>query len=240
MKKIFLVILIGLCLGLVAPAYGSVVVDLPLRSGLIDKKGDLTAGEIERVSGGTYIDTDGVMQTARGNRTQLVTHSVDLTNAAWSVTDVTKDSATTCTFDAQNGHISDTIATSDNCYYYLSFKARRITGNTDIDVYFNDSETGNSVEITHASVYYWTGTAWASDTSGGLTAALVRYYVLVLGKAGGGNVTFGLQDTNAAGHGQVEFTEIQVEKLEGPSAPPGAELIDDVNNRTFAAASDWT
>jgi hypothetical protein len=122
----------------------------------------------------------------------MLVQSEDITDSAYTATNVTQDSATTATFTAQNGVLYQDLTTLDSQNYTLSFKARAITGNTALKFYHNGSETGNTSNLT-------------------ITATLTRYNVTVLGASGGGTVGFGIQDTNVSGHGQIEITEIQVE-----------------------------
>lgn len=143
----------------------------------------------------------------------LAGYSADLTNALWTKTNTTADSATLLTFDAQNGLLSQSVTTLDATNYTLSFKARRITGNTALKFYHNDSETGNTSALT-------------------LTATLTRYSVTILGKNGGGAVLFGVQDVNAAGHGQIEITEIQVT----PGSSAGTYRATEARQRVW----DWS
>lgn len=73
MKKIFLTVLI--CLTLVASAYAGMVEEIPLKDDLIGKR-ILGAGEIERVSGATYIH-EGVLATADGDDSPFSHTSVE-------------------------------------------------------------------------------------------------------------------------------------------------------------------
>ena len=116
----------------------------------------------------------------------------DLENAAWTATNATVDSATLMTFDAQHGKATQDCTTVDGVSYTLSFSVRRISGNTDLAFRHEESATA----------------AYSSLT---VTDVLTRYSVTVLGKSGGGIVLFGIQDRNAAGHGQIEVTEWQLE-----------------------------
>jgi hypothetical protein len=115
----------------------------------------------------------------------------DLESASWTHT-ATTDDADNLTFTAQNDLISQDVTTVAGVTYTLSAKIRAVTGNTALHFYHNNSATGNS-------------------TAQAVTATLTRYEVSVLGRAGGGAVSFGIQDQNAAGHGQIEIEEWQVE-----------------------------
>jgi hypothetical protein len=115
----------------------------------------------------------------------------DLTDAAWTHT-ATTDDADNLTFTAQNDLISQDVTTVAGVTYTLSAKIRAVTGNTALHFYHNNSATGNS-------------------TAQVVTATLTTYSVSVLGRAGGGAVSFGIQDQNAAGHGQIEIEDWQVE-----------------------------
>ena len=74
MKKIFLTVLISL--GLLASAYGGLIVDLPLKTDLVDKKGSLGTGAFARSSAATYIH-DGVLYTADGDDTPFSNASIE-------------------------------------------------------------------------------------------------------------------------------------------------------------------
>ncbi len=121
----------------------------------------------------------------------LLLWSEDITNAAWVKTDATADDATHLTFTAQNGNVYQNVATLEGVLYTFSFKIRRITGSTSLHFRHTSSVSGNITALT------------IDDT-------LTRYKVTVLGQAGGGNVMFGIFDTAAAGHGQVEITDLMV------------------------------
>lgn len=121
----------------------------------------------------------------------ILVSSEDVTNVIWSNNDATKDDATHITFTAQNGVVHQAVTTLSGVSYTISFKARRITGNTNLYIRHIDSATGN-------------------ETAQAITATLTRYSLTVLGKSSSGTVYFGIQDRNASGHGQIEITEWQV------------------------------
>ena len=121
----------------------------------------------------------------------LLAWSADLTNALWVATDATKDAATLLTFTAQNGNVYRAITTVAGRTYTLSFKARAVSGNTALRFLHTNSATGDSTALT-------------------VNGTLTQYSVSVLGKTGSGLVNFGIQDQNAAGQGQIEITEFQV------------------------------
>lgn len=64
---------------------GGLLSKLKFISSLNDTKSNLTAGAVSRVSGATYIDTSGVLQTVNGNRTNLITYSEQFNNG-WNKT----------------------------------------------------------------------------------------------------------------------------------------------------------
>ena len=148
-------------------------------------QGSVAAGFTQATAGNQPLVSRG------DNRENRFTYSDDLSNAAWTKTNVTANSALLGTFTAQNGSIARAISTLAGQSYRFTIKARAVTGNTALTLMHTDSATGNTTAIT-------------------VTAALADYTVTVLGKAAGGNVTFGLQDTNAAGFGQVEVTQWSV------------------------------
>jgi len=121
----------------------------------------------------------------------LLAWSADLTNALWVAADATKDAATLLTFTAQNGNVYQARTTTEGVTYTLSFKARAVSGNTALHVLHTNSATGNSTALT-------------------VNGTLTQYSVSVLGKTGSGAVNFGVQDQNAAGFGQIEITDFQV------------------------------
>jgi len=189
-----------------------------------DNKGNLTSPAASMVSD-RYGVVNGVLTKFGGDGQNLADDTEDLTTATWTHT-ATTDSSTLVTFTAQNDYIHQPIATTEGNYYLFSFKCRNITGNASIQIYHLASESGDTTLITNSSVYYWDGSAWQSDTSAGLTSTLTRYYVIISGRVGGGNINFGVRDNNASGHGQIEFTEIQVEDLGTLTTSPGPELFD--------------
>lgn len=129
----------------------------------------------------------------------LLKVSGDISDATWTKTSATANSATLLTFTAQNGLVSQAVTTLASVQYTFSFNVRAVSGNTALHFLHTNSATGNSTALT-------------------ATATLTRYRVTVLGRTGGGAVTFGLQDQNASGQGQVEVTEWQV--TPGPSTMP--------------------
>jgi len=121
----------------------------------------------------------------------LLTWSADLTNALWVAAGATKDAATLLTFTALNGNVYQAITTVAGTTYTLSFRARAITGNTALHFLHTNSATGNSTALV-------------------VNGTLTQYSISVLGRAGSGLVNFGIQDQNAAGFGQIEITDWQV------------------------------
>jgi hypothetical protein len=108
-----------------------------------------------------------------------------MTGAAWSETGSgTVNSATTFTFVAQNDVVHQSYTPASDVNVTLYVRARAVTGNTSLHLYHSG--------LTPAS------------TAKTFTGTLADYAVTVAGD--GGAVVFGIQDQNAAGHGQIEVT----------------------------------
>lgn len=137
-------------------------------------------------------DAQKPVRTRGDSRENLLTYSSDLSNAAWTATDATKTDADTITVTAQNGKVLQNVATVAGQSYKFSVELKNTGGNADLHLLHTDSATGNSTAQT-------------------ITNDWARYSVTVLGKTGSGNVSFGIQDQNAAGHGTVDFRNAQVQ-----------------------------
>ena len=257
MKKILLAFL--LYFSLVASASGLQVVKLSLTGDLVDSKGTLAAGEMKRVSGATKINS-GVLSTVRGNRTQLIEWSHEFDNAWWAKTNTT---ITTGIADPDGGTDAcymkaDATATEARTltvtnimepgqYYIVSIYGKK----ADIDFL-------RILQRKHSGAYiisYFNLSTGTWGTTGHTTKGFInegdgwyRVWVMIYSDTGAANdaIYFGMTSTDnvyiyagTLGEG-IYVYGAQFEKLEGPSAPPGDELIDDINNRTFVAASDWT
>lgn len=156
------------------------------------------------------VQTTGARWTER--KRNLAAWSEDLTKAAWAATNVTKDSATTLTFTAQNGTLEQTVSSLDGVIYTFSAKIRRISGNySGLRMYVGSSASSP---------------AYASLT---ITDVLTLYSFSALGRSGGGSIYPGIQDTNASGWGQIEFTEFQVT----PGTLPGTYEKTEANQRLW-------
>jgi hypothetical protein len=130
-----------------------------------------------------------IMSEANG-QSNLCVRSETFGNAysEWAGSNITKNDDTHFTFTAQNGYIRQPIfATYPGRTYRLTIRCRAVTGNTALKLYHLNSATGNTTSIT-------------------VTGTLADYTVDILGPATTGTLHVGLQDTNAAGFGQVEIT----------------------------------
>ena len=101
------------------------------------------------------------------------------------------------TFGGQYSGRINAATTEANKTYEFKFTARRISGNTALHIFYENSASGTGL-----TAFTISGTA-------------AQYTVRVLGKAGGGIVNFGIQDRNAAGHGQIEINAFSVKLLDG-------------------------
>jgi len=127
-----------------------------------------------------------------GNEGNLALRSTDITQAVWTTANGgTKDAATLFTFAGLNSTLLQQVSTVAGITYKLEFKARAVSGNTALKFYHNNSATGNTSNLT-------------------IDGVLTKYSVSVLGRTGNGLVDFGIRDENAAGHGQIEITEVSV------------------------------
>jgi hypothetical protein len=134
--------------------------------------------------------------TEANTKSNLLCYSEDMTigGGGWAWHELgagTNDSPTLYTVGAQNGGMAQYVR---YCFpgqtYRLTFTARRVTGNTNLQVYHNGSATGASTNVT-------------------LTGSLADYTVDFLGRASlpASGVEVGLRDANVAGWGQFEVTK---------------------------------
>jgi hypothetical protein len=115
----------------------------------------------------------------------------------WTGTNATA-SGNVVTFSAQfSNRRNATAATSDKWYRY-TFTARRISGNTALQLFHENSLSGDYTAFTA------TGTA-------------TTYQVTVRG-ASAGTVNFGVQDRNASGFGDLEIYDLSVKEIAGNHA----------------------
>lgn len=126
-------------------------------------------------------------------QSNLAVRSEDVSSAdGWAGSNITVNDATHFTFTAQNGYLRQQIFGSyAGRTYRITIRCRAVSGNTALKIYHLNSATGNTTSIT-------------------VTGVLADYTVDVLGPATDGTLFVGLQDTNAAGHGQVEITRTHV------------------------------
>jgi len=121
-----------------------------------------------------------------------------VTNNAGTAPDGTS-TATSIVFSAQYQNQRQAISTTAGLSYTFSFWAKSITGNTALAFFHENSATGNTTNVTIT-------TSWA------------RYSVTVLGSASSGNVSFGIQDRNASGFGELYIWGAQVEQRSAVTA----------------------
>lgn len=88
----------------------------------------------------------------------------------------------------------------DGTTYTGSFWVKNIDGNTALHMFHESSATATYASIT-------------------LTSTLQRLSKQFLGRAGGGAISFGLQDRNSAGFGSAHVWQAQVESAAFPSTP---------------------
>jgi hypothetical protein len=118
-------------------------------------------------------------------------YSEDIFFGYWSKVNFTYNTATTGTFTALGGYCKQTAAWTDEASTFTyKFQARRITGNTNLQILTEGAPEGNKTPVT-------------------LTGSLAWYSVTFTGVAGT-EIVVGIQDDNAAGHGQIEITQQHV------------------------------
>jgi hypothetical protein len=108
--------------------------------------------------------------------------------------------ATSLTFSAQFSNRRQIIVTTiAGLSYTFSFYAKRISGNTGLSFFHENSASGDYSSFT-------------------ITDDWVRYSITVLGAASGGNVNFGIQDRNASGFGEFLVWGAQLEQRSSVTA----------------------
>jgi hypothetical protein len=103
------------------------------------------------------------------------------------------------TFSAQFGNRRNAQTTEADKWYRFTFKARRISGNTALNIFHENSPSGDYTAFT-------------------VTNTVATYQVTVRGRTGGGQVNFGVQDRNASGFGDLEVYDLTVTSLAGNHA----------------------
>ena len=159
-----------------------------------------------RASGAAVTDHEGIIRqaldgeqrfkNARRVENLVITSSEDITVSAWQKTFATADSPTLLTFNQQFGSLLQSLETVEGKTYIVTADIRNISNNANIQFRHVNSATGSSQPIT-------------------IDGTQKRYSTQFLGRTGGGVVSVGVNDTNAAGHGQIEITNILIEESTG-------------------------
>jgi hypothetical protein len=109
----------------------------------------------------------------------------------WTATSATINDATRLTISATNGRVTQDVGVISGQVYTLSAKIKAISGNTSINFrHVGASSSLSPITITGASATYTTS----------VTATTA-------------NLNIGIQDTNGSGFGQIEITEIRLERV---------------------------
>lgn len=194
--------------------------------GLKDRQGHLADGTLSRVSGQGYWK-NGQYVVARGDRENLCLYSEDLTQGQWVKNGTTADDETHVTFYDQYDYILQAINPSVGGYFIISFEARNIDGNSNIQL-----------DIGKSGATLWDGHAVS------LSSSLQKYSFLTSTYYDPAEQDFRIRwrDENPSGHGTMELTNVQVEKLEGPVDAPGPELVTngDCSADSFGTQTGWT
>jgi hypothetical protein len=187
--------------------FNSASLDLPFAKtkSLVDATTGAQLVDFTRASSGTYVDSEGVIRTATTN---LLLRSEELGAAPWTAnsggsgTTITDDygiapngnaTADLVTFNIKNGSREQAFTSLDGVTYTLSFYAKRISGNYDLQFLHFNSATSVSTNLT-------------------VTDSWERYSVSFLGKFGGGTVIVGIRDNNDSGWGGVLVWGAQLEQ----------------------------
>jgi len=225
------------------------IVDLELTENLTDKRLGVTSGSVSRLSGVSTMDADNVLQTYRGDRTQLVQYSHELDNAWWTKT---------------------------NCSISVNAVANPVDGTTTADKWVEDSSNDNhrlrrSMSWVSGDYYFFSVYAKAGERTAihlrldttAFPASAQADFNLSTGASSGdsGLTTLGMEDegdgwyrcwilaqadvTGAAyvylfmqnpyqtesyqgnGSSGLYLFGAQLEKLEGPIQGTGVELVTD-------------
>jgi hypothetical protein len=162
----------------------------------------------------------------------LMTYSENI--LSWpSPTGVTRNSATTATFTAQNGELYQVIPVGlhETASYTFRVKLRRISGNTSLVLRTHLTDTPITIDDT------------------------LREYSTTFTATGGADTSCAVKDPNAAGFGQIEIVEAQMRKntwastyvattvdpILGATAPNGLRSISfGANIRNFICYSNVT
>ena len=141
------------------------------------------------------------------SRTNLLLRSEALNAAPWTAnsggsgTTITADygiapdgnaTADLVTFNLQNGSREQAVTSIEGVTYTLSFYAKRISGNYNLQFLHFNSATGVSTNLA-------------------VTDSWKRYSVSFLGRTGGGTIVVGIRDNNASGWGSTLVWGAQLE-----------------------------
>ena len=125
--------------------------------------------------------------------------SEDITSEGWEDLGVEKTNVIdfeTLEFTGKFGDCSVGINTEDAHLYVMRLEVKRISGNTELKLFHDSSETGNSTSIT-------------------INDDWQVYSCLFLGASGGGTVNVGIQDNNDAGFGTIKMRKLAVYDVTG-------------------------
>lgn len=176
-------------------------------SGSFTRTGDINVFDFEVILQ-TGIPTDTAAFYGGREVTNLCLQSQDISNAVW-LTPIGGSKTGTDGFQAlgQYDYMAQIITTVDSSEYTISFLASvEEGGQSSYWIYHSPSETSSNTEIT-------------------LTTTPKRYSATVLGKVGGGNIDWGIQDRNASNWAKVTITDFQVEEVTGQAVTAPSDHI---------------
>lgn len=166
--------------------------------------------------------SDGILRYARHNYVRAMNAiPVSVPTSHWNTQLATTDAVSmteldgpTVTPSAQYGNLKTAITTVEGVQYIMTGEVFVVSGNTALDAIIEDSATAGSVPIAGLAVGQW-----------------VAFSQIFLGKTGGGNVSAGVQDRNAAGRGSFKIRKLMISNY---PMHPGSFL----QNNTTAARYD--
>jgi len=124
--------------------------------------------------------------------TNMLLQAEDLTTGWNANLGASIDDATHASFTQQYSNVQQGLVTSVGQKLTFYIRARAVTGNTALSYSHVNSASGDTTDSLN------------------LTGTVTDYAITVLGRVGGGEVLFGIQDRNASGFGQIEVTRFAV------------------------------
>lgn len=186
-----------------APTY-----NLPLKTDILPIANDMVVPGFSRSTTGTVIDFEGVVHDCQIDEVRfsgarrvenLIASSEDIATDNWNTEQTAIVTSNTFLATSPFAARRQTISTEEGVRYILSFTAHVSEGARGTGFRFRhyNSASGNSTSIPLIS------------------STPERYEIEILGRAGGGNCTFGIYDGNNSDWVTLNITDFQLEKVSG-------------------------